>query len=208
MTARRGLLSVLAGILIIFFMMIILASPVHADDETYTITFSPGSIGGESVTIRSTDSGAIAEDVYRAEPGQFFWENNSMCYKLDSAEIYFTIPEGYHFSGWSCFGGDIYNSKGSLYIELQQNSVTMTASWTDWSGVNKEVTINPGEIGGDPVTVKSTDEGRIAGNMSDALDNRGGQFYPDVHADKCDYYYMPETGDKYFTVSDGYRFYR
>ena len=207
MTARKGLLSVLAGILIIFSMMIILASPVHADDETYTITFEPGSIGGESVTIRSTDSGEIADNIYMAEPGQFFREDNRMCYKLDSAEIYFTVPEGYHFYNWSCFGGDIYNERG-LYIELYENSVTMTASWTDWRGVNKEVTLNPGEIGGDPVTVKSTDEGRIAGNMSDAADNDGAQFYPDVHADICEYYYMPWIGDKYFTVSDGYRFYR
>ena len=209
MTARKGLLSVLAGILIIFSMMIILASPVHADDETYTITFSPGSIGGKSVTIRSTDPGAIAENVHMAEPGQFFWMENSMCYKLDSAEIYFKVPEGYYLYNWNCPGVTIldFGTLGRI-VELRQNSVTMTASWADWNGVNKEVTIDPGEIGGDPVTVKSTDEGRIAGNSSDADWNDGGQFYPKVYDDICEYYYMPGIGGKYFSVSDGYRFYR
>ena len=87
--------------------MPLIASPVHAEDETYTITFSPGSVGGESVTIRSTDAGRMAESGQSAEPGQFYREGDSIIYKLSGNEQNFTVPEGHYFFNWDCSGDNM-----------------------------------------------------------------------------------------------------
>lgn len=187
-------------------MMPLIASPVHAEDETYTITFSPGSVGGESVTIRSTDAGRMAESGQSAEPGQFYREGDSIIYKLSGNEQNFTVPEGHYFFNWDCSGGEYNNNLFRPEVILRRNDVTMTALWTDWSSVSKEVIIDPGEIGGDPVTVKSTDEGRIAGNRDDAEIVEEARFYPELDPlGSCEHYYMPGTGRDYFTVPEGYR---
>ncbi len=209
MTARKSLLSILIAVCMVFALTPMTAGAAYAgedgdgDDSVYTITFSPGNIGGESVTISSNEEGRMADDYWSAEPGQFYKENELVFYKVKRDEINPTVPEGYYFYDWDCSGR--YDNMGNIVDFGYDNDITMTALWTDWTDVEKTVTVTPGEIGGDPITIQSTDAGRIAGNQRTS---KPGQFYPDERNYDGTFtcYYMPGMGTDFFQVPSGYNF--
>ena len=114
--------AVLLALLLVSAMMPVAAGTVYAEEETvYTVTLLPGDGAGTPITYCS-DEGAIAADWRSAGNCQFYYENGSICFRLDLnyCPDSFSAPDGYSFEGWK--GNARYNT-------LTAAETTFTAKW-------------------------------------------------------------------------------
>ena len=95
-------------------------------DLVYTVTLSPGAIGGIPIVYRS-DEGTIAE---LPDFWQFYYEpDGTMGFTLDFRPEYcpFTPPDEIHFAGWK----DVQTGKEAFeFNRLSALETTFTALWT------------------------------------------------------------------------------
>lgn len=131
----KKIYEMLLGIVVALAMMLTMTpmatTPVYADDEVpeCTVIIEPGSIGGEPITVKSTDPGMLAETPSTQESGEFYWNSVYMNYKFPNPPDSFVAPNGVHFIGWKSEGDSQVRASGWDYSFVDNYSITLTAVW-------------------------------------------------------------------------------
>ena len=136
------------SIMMIFAIAPLASAPAFAVDDNgttgteKTIILDPGTAKGDPITLKSTDEGALAESEAAAAPGQFFLNEDVMCFKLPDPTGTFTAPAGVDFKGWIPFHMIQQKPNVDKVIGFGQgiDSLTLTAVWGP-EGVN----VNPND---------------------------------------------------------------
>ena len=148
MKKKPRITAILMSIMMIFAIAPLASAPAFAVDDNgttgteKTIILDPGTAKGDPITLKSTDEGALAESEAAAAPGQFFLNEDVMCFKLPDPTGTFTAPAGVDFKGWIPFHMIQQKPNVDKVIGFGQgiDSLTLTAVWGP-EGVN----VNPND---------------------------------------------------------------
>lgn len=138
---KKNLISIFISVLIAVSPLFFTCMATHAEDDivsednesTYTVILKPGDGKGNDIVIKSTNDGAMAENSYSANPGQFYENNETMFFKTPEMPEEFLSPtyKTDTFKNWSLGENTYYPWQTINLSELSNNTLTLTAQWND-----------------------------------------------------------------------------
>lgn len=128
MKGKKKVFAILAAVLMVFTLMPMSTEPVHAEDiSECTVILDPGFIGGQPVTVKSTEEGMMALEPVNQGHGMFQWGGDGMWYRYPDLPETFTVPDGLVFNGWT----DGSDTTGHMpgFSTTVDGALTLTAQW-------------------------------------------------------------------------------
>ena len=130
MKRQKRILSIVVIILMVFAMMPMTADIAYADENTeYTVVLDPGAIGGDTITVKSTDEGMLVPWEAVPQNGQFQWGSPNMWYRYPDLPAAFAAPSGAEFLGWTSSAVSSIQSPGFM-CTVSEDTLTLTAQWS------------------------------------------------------------------------------
>ena len=128
MKAMKRSLPILLSVLMVFALMPMSTGPVYAEDiPECTVILDPGIIGGQPVTVKSTEEGMMAETIGQQGHGMFQWDGNEMFYRYPNCPAEFTVPDGLELTGWT--SDLVLAVKEPGFSTTVDGTLTLTAQW-------------------------------------------------------------------------------
>ena len=189
---KHKVFAILTAFLMVFVMMPMVTEPVLADDDIpeYTVTLDPGAIGGQPITVKSTDDDMLVHYPVNPAEGQFQLDNGEIWYRYPNLPSSFAAPNGVDFLGWLSPDYDIRFRPGEFYRFADNTSITFTAQWeatisfnsNGGSGEMNSAKVQPGESYTIPECGFTAPDGKVFYGWNTVAkgtsDNWGTWYYP------------------------------